>query len=135
MKVVNPTSGPWQVEEHAPLRDGQHFLEVATPPTLPDGGYPMLICTVQPTAVDGSRGPDPEQTANAKLIASAPEMLTLLRDLTLAAWRFHDDTGHKNGGSIQCDWICEAMEPAKAFLEERGMWPSATVSSTEDGES
>lgn len=74
MKIAQATPGPWQVEDHAPLRDGQHFLEVATPHTPPDGGYPMLICTVQPTSTDGSRGPDPEQTANARLIALAPRM-------------------------------------------------------------
>lgn len=78
MKVATHTEGPWQVEHHAPLRDGQVFLEVATPPTLPDGGLPMLICTVQPTTAH-ERGPDPEQQANARLIAAAPDLLGALR--------------------------------------------------------
>lgn len=60
-----------------------------------------------------------------KLSNERDELLKLLSDLAYAAWRFHDDTGHNNGGVLQCDWICEAMSPAKAFLEERGAWPSA----------
>lgn len=128
MKIVKPTPGPWQVEEHAPLRDGQHFLEVATPPTLPDGGYPMLICTVQPTSTDGGRGPDPAQRANAELIAAAPDLaFTVDRACeVVASWLVGNVSAEEAMRSLHDNILAPWSAPSSQWFE-----PGASVRSTD----
>lgn len=73
-----PTPGPWLLEEHG--RDPEGAVTVYGRFTIPDGrGKGELIMpAVAKCAITTRWAPDEEDWANARLIASAPDLLEAL---------------------------------------------------------
>ena len=68
------TPGPWEMRDVS-----QNWLEILSPL---EGGSSPVIATVLPTQY-AVLGKSPEQFANARLIAAAPELLRILEHIAL----------------------------------------------------
>ena len=55
-----------------------------------------------------------QSDADANLIAAAPDLLAALRKFVTAAKSWHDF--HHGSDTIQCDWLCECIEPGEKAL-------------------
>lgn len=106
MKFVRHTEGTWVVTPRNPLRehDPLYTIDVADD----DGGLVSMVARV------GSRfsKPNPEAAANAALLAAAPELLAVLREVEplLAV------IDHNNLAPNHRQYIREALLNARAVI-------------------
>jgi hypothetical protein len=96
------TPGPWAAECwscHAPT----------TVLAQPRGQTRVIAECAGPDSLD-------EDTANARLIAAAPELLEALRAFRNAAVSWHNF--HHGSSTVQCDALCEAIPAAEAAIDK-----------------
>lgn len=97
------TTGPWFISGRM-----TKYVEARLP-----GGLIQEVASVGPTEADGGYGP--QQHANAKLIAAAPDLLEALVEVTASlAWNAHGECRAIHEGPIMPS--SGAVEMARAAI-------------------
>lgn len=89
MSAATHTPGPWKVHDRRPIRACIHVSD--------QRGYDIASCYTAPSDnsdpdAEGIYRNDPERMANASLIAAAPDLLAVVRELEESAgyWSEYD---------------------------------------------